>query len=102
MAGESGQPTHRQRMLAGELYKASDPEVRAEYERAQRLVRSVNATAVEDVAGRRPLLEALLGSLGAGSDVLPPLRCDYGRNVRLGDRVFVNFGAMLVDTCEIV
>jgi maltose O-acetyltransferase len=94
-------PTHKQRMCAGELYKASDPEVRADYERAQRLARAVNATAVEDIAGRRPLLAELLGAIGARSDVLPPLYCDYGRNVHLGDRVFVNFGAILLDTREI-
>ena len=90
--------THKQRMAAGEQYLASDPEVRADYERAQRRVRAVNATAVEDVAGRKPLLEELLGSIGADSDVLPPLRCDYGQNVHLGERVFVNFGAVLLDT----
>jgi maltose O-acetyltransferase len=70
MVDESGAPTHRQRMLAGELYQASDPEVRAEYVRAQRLVRSVNATPIEDVAGRRPLLHELFGSLGADVGIM--------------------------------
>ena len=89
-------------MRAGDLYRASDPEIRAEYERAQRLVREVNATPVEDVDGRRPLLLELLGSLGEESSVLPPVQCDYGRNVHLGAGVFVNFGAIFVDTREIV
>ena len=88
-------------MTAGDLYLASDPAVRAGYERAQRLVREVNATAVEDISVRRPRLLELLGALGAGSDVLPPLQCDYGRNVHLGARTFVNFGAVFVDTCAI-
>jgi maltose O-acetyltransferase len=101
MADRRVAPSHKERMRAGELYQASDPEVRADYERAQRLVRLVNASAVEDVAGRRPLLDELLGSLGTDSNVLPPLRCDYGHNVHLGDRVFVNFGAVLIDTCAI-
>jgi maltose O-acetyltransferase len=93
--------SHRERMRAGDLYMASDPEVRAGYERAQELARAVNETPVEDIAGRRPHLARLLGSLGAGSDVLPPVRCDYGRNVHLGARVFVNFGANFLDTCPI-
>jgi maltose O-acetyltransferase len=93
--------SHKERMLAGDLYQASDPEVRAEYVRAQRTLRDVNATAIEDVAGRRPLLLELLGSLGDESNVVPPVRCDYGRNVHLGARVFVNFGAVLIDTCDI-
>jgi len=88
-------------MRVGELYKASDPEVRAGYERAQALARAVNETAVEDIGGRRPRLARLLGSLGEDSDVLPPLRCDYGRNVHLGSRVLVNFSAIFLDTCPI-
>jgi maltose O-acetyltransferase len=93
--------SHRDRMALGLPYHAFDPEVRAEYEQAQRRLREVNATAVEDVAGRRPLLATLLGSVGAGSDVLPRLHCDYGTNVHLGERVFVNVGAVLIDTREI-
>ena len=67
-------PTHKQHMRAGDLYKASDPEVRADYERAQRLTRAVNATAVEDVAGRRPLLEELLVSVGRAAAAVLRLR----------------------------
>jgi maltose O-acetyltransferase len=95
---DSDDRSHKQRMLAGDLYQASDPEVRAGYERAQRLVRALNATAVEDVSARAPVLEALFGSVGGGSDVLPPFQCDYGSNIALGDRVFVNFGAVMLDT----
>jgi maltose O-acetyltransferase len=100
MSGPDGR-SHRERMRTGDLYQAFDPEVRAAYVRAQRLVRAVNATDVEDVAGRRPRLAEMLGSLGEGSDVLPPVLCDYGRNVHLGAEVFVNFGAIFLDTCEI-
>jgi maltose O-acetyltransferase len=90
-----------ERMQAGELYQAFDPEVRALYVRAQERVRAVNATAVEDVDGRRPLLLELLGSFGEDSNLLPPVQCDYGRNVRIGDRVFVNFGCFFIDTRDI-
>ena len=95
------QRSHKERMRAGDLYQAFDPEVRADYERAQQMVRTVDATAIEDIEGRRPLLLDLLGSLGDDSDVLPPVRCDYGRNVHIGARVFVNFGAVFLDTREI-
>ena len=98
MAGDTDERPHLERMRAGERFQAFAPDVRAQYERAQRLVRAVNATRVEDVDGRRPRLEALLGSLGEGSTVLPPLQCDYGWNIHLGARVFVNFGAVFVDS----
>ncbi len=92
-----GRP-HLERMAAGDLFQAFAPDVRAAYVRAQERVRAVNATEVEDVDGRRPRLLELLGALGAGSTILPPVQCDYGFNVHLGDRVFVNFGAVFVDS----
>jgi len=93
--------SHVERMRAGELYQASDPEVRALYVRAQERVRAVNATAIEDVDDRRPLLVDLLGSFGEDSNLLPPVQCDYGRNVHIGARVFVNFGCFFIDTRDI-
>jgi maltose O-acetyltransferase len=92
---------HIDRMRAGDLYQAFDPEVRALYVHAQERVRTVNATAVEDVEGRRPLLLDLLGAFGEDSNLLPPVQLDYGRNVHIGARVFVNFGCFFIDTREI-
>ena len=43
----------------------------------------------------------LLGSIGEGSDIVPPVQVDYGFNVHIGARVFVNFGAFFIDTREI-
>lgn len=97
---DDGRP-HLERMAAGDLFLAFDEGVRAAYLRAQERVRAVNATLVEDVDGRRPHLLELLGSLGEASTILPPVQCDYGFNVHLGERVFVNFGAVFVDTREI-
>ena len=31
----------------------------------------------------------------------PPVRIDYGTNVELGDNVFVNFNATILDTCKV-
>jgi maltose O-acetyltransferase len=93
--------SHKERMQSGGQYQAFDPEVRADYERAQRTLRRVNATDIEATAEREPLLRELMGAVGEGCNVLPPLRCDYGYPVHLGDRVFINYGAVLIDTREI-
>jgi maltose O-acetyltransferase len=88
-------------MAAGDLYQAWDPEVLALYDRAQRLVRELNAAPIEDRAARRAIAQRLFGSLGEDATVLSPVRCDYGRNVHIGARSFVNFGAVFLDTREI-
>jgi maltose O-acetyltransferase len=88
-------------MLAGDLYQAWDPEVLARYNRAQRLVRELNAIPVEEPEARWPVVAELFGSVGEGATILSPLRCDYGFHVHVGARTFVNFGAVFLDTREI-
>jgi acetyltransferase-like isoleucine patch superfamily enzyme len=31
----------------------------------------------------------------------PPFYCDYGSNIRLGERVFFNFNCVVLDVCEV-
>ena len=54
----------KDRMLAGELYRANDPELRADSERCDRLLRRYNATGAEDRDERTAILRELLGSVG--------------------------------------
>ena len=89
------------RMLAGERYHGGDERLVAARTRARRLTREIEALPPEDRAARHALLETLLGSFGAGSDIEPPFRCDYGANIHLGTNVFVNFGAVLLDVVRI-
>ena len=46
---------------------------------------------------RPALLKSILGSLGEQSMILPPLRCDYGTNIHVGERVEVNYNLTVLD-----
>ena len=70
----------------------------AESRRAQRLVRDYNASDPSDAAARRRILEELLGSIGEGTEIRPPLYCDYGFRMHVGARVFVNFGLVALES----
>ncbi len=93
--------TEREKMLAGELYRASDPELTAAIARADRLMRAFNATTVDDLDRRATLLRELLGSVGADVVVRPPFYCDYGSNIHLGRGTFLNYNCVLLDVCQI-
>src|SRR5437016_5133717 len=93
--------SHRERMLAGELYQADDPQLAAEFIRAQQLAERYNAIDPADFARRGAALSELLGAIGEGCEVRAPLRVDFGFNVRIGDRVFVNYNAVLLDVAPI-
>ncbi|MFC0040544.1 sugar O-acetyltransferase [Actinomadura rayongensis] len=92
---------HKERMLAGEPFTTDDPELAADALRAARLCERFNGWPAADPPGRRAILADLLGSLGEGAYVAPPLRVDYGYRVTLGHGAFVNFGAVLLDAAGI-
>lgn len=93
--------SQRERMLAGELYIADDPELAAESLRAAKLTGQFNTSDPADPESRRAILRELLGSLGAGAEIRPPLRCDYGYQIHIGARTFINFGAVFLDVAAI-
>jgi maltose O-acetyltransferase len=93
--------TQKERLEAGELYLADDPVLQDELRRAALLTRAFNDSSPDDAAGRRQLLEELLGSLGEGAHIRPPLYCDYGFRLHVGARSFVNFGLVALDVATI-
>jgi maltose O-acetyltransferase len=93
--------TEREKMLRGELYLASDPELVEARVRARRLFARFNASDPADAPGRVALLRELLGGLGADAWIEPPFVCDYGTQITLGARVFVNFNAVMLDPAAI-
>jgi maltose O-acetyltransferase len=96
-----GERTQRERMLAGDLYNAVDPELTAERRRAAGLLHEFNKSAPSDLDRRLQLLRELLGSLGDGAEILTPLHCDYGYQVHIGAGSFVNCGAVFLDVATI-
>jgi maltose O-acetyltransferase len=93
--------SQRERMVAGDLYIADDPELAAAALRARRLQDRFNRSAAEDDRERRDILGELLGGLGADSEIRPPLYCDYGSHIRIGARVFANCGLVALDVAPI-
>jgi maltose O-acetyltransferase len=69
--------------------------------RAAELTAAYNATASGDQAGRDAILKELLGSVGEGSVVRPPFRCDYGYQTHVGSRTFANWGLIALDVGRI-
>jgi maltose O-acetyltransferase len=85
--------SEKQKMLAGELYRPSDPELAAE----RRLCRELLKRLPDDPA----VLEQLLGHAGEHAEIVAPFACDYGYNIRLGERAFVNANCVFLDCAEI-
>lgn len=89
--------SEREKMLAGELYLGSDPELFAARARTRRLLRAYNASTEEDLDARAGLLRELIPSQGPGAWIEPPFFCDYGGYIELGARVYMNFNCVILD-----
>ncbi|WP_248517473.1 sugar O-acetyltransferase [Salinarchaeum laminariae] len=94
-------PTEKEKMLAGERYDASDPELAADRRHASELTKQLNESDPGEDDRRRELLRELVGSAGDSPWVEPPFRCDYGYNIHLGDGFYANFDCVFLDVCRI-
>ncbi|MDR0965080.1 MAG: sugar O-acetyltransferase [Myxococcales bacterium] len=90
-----------ERMLAGDPYIANDPELLRLNQRAMRLAERYNQISIDDEDERQRVLADLLGRLGEAVVIRPPFYCDYGFNIRIGARSFVNFGCVALDETAI-
>jgi len=70
--------TEKQKMLAGELYRAVDSELVAERQRARRLTRFYNSTTEQELETRSQILHELFG---ANVEIYPSFYCDYCSNI---------------------
>lgn len=93
--------TQRERMLAGDEYDSSDPELSAESRRAAQLQDRYHRASVAGDPGARELLADLLGELGDDAEVRPPLFVDYGTNITVGARTFINYNLTALDVTPI-
>jgi len=91
----------RDRMLAGDLYLADDPDLREAMLRAMDLMDAFNSTPARNPDEQRRLLTELLGAIGEDTYIRPPLRVDYGSHIRIGARTFANFGLIALDVADI-
>jgi maltose O-acetyltransferase len=93
--------TEREKMLSGELYLASDPELAEMRTVAREKCALYNASNPRDAGARREMLRGLLGSCGNEIEVEPDFRCDYGTFITVGERFYANFGCVLLDCAQI-
>lgn len=90
----------RERMLAGEAYRF-DASLDADTRRCRDLLLRINAATPDQDDDRDAALRELLGSFGADSNIRPPFRCEYGFQIHVGARTFVNFGLVCLDVARV-
>jgi maltose O-acetyltransferase len=93
--------SQREKMEAGDLYIADDPELQAASRRAHRLAYRYEASYVEDRDAAHAILVELLGGVAPDAHVKPPIYVDYGRYITIGAGTFINYGLVALDVAAI-
>lgn len=99
-AGDSR--SNHERMIAGDLYIADDPEIATQQQRAIALTSEYNAVYSQDIDAAQPILASLLKELGEGAHIRPPLFVDYGTFISVGAGTFINYNLTALDVAPIV
>jgi maltose O-acetyltransferase len=93
--------SEKDKMLAGELYIATDPQLSEERRRARLLAHRLNVAEYGDTAAYKQILGDLLPNAASDIWIEPPFFCDYGYNIYAGQNVFFNFNCVLLDVMPI-
>jgi maltose O-acetyltransferase len=93
--------SEKQKMLAGDLYHASDPELQRDQAASRAWVVRYNTALGASDADRLALLRERLAEVGEGTVIRPPFHCDYGYNIWLGAGVFLNFNCVILDVVAV-
>lgn len=93
--------TQKERMVCGELYLASDPELCREREKNQKLLRKFNKLLPAQREKRYQFIKKIFFSTGKCCSVYPPFFCDYGKNICVGDFFAANVRCLILDVAKV-
>ena len=94
--------TEKEKMLAGEVYSAIDPELIEELMATREVLYEYNSLRPSQTQRMKEILKGLLGHV-ADDDFLinQPFHCDYGKQISIGRRFFANFNFTVLDEARV-
>ena len=93
--------SEKEKMLASELYTASDPELSRERIRVRRDLKLLNEMVYGEDPDYETVLRRILPNCSPDVQVQPPFYCDYGYNIHCGENTFFNFDCVVLDVAPV-
>lgn len=88
--------TEYEKMRNEEFYDFTNEEGLASIAKAQKLCVRLQTMTIEDEEYRK-IIEELIPGIPKSSVINPPFHCDHGHGIKLGENVFVNYNATMLD-----
>ncbi len=93
--------TEKEKMLAGELYLASDPALVELHFKALDLLYDFNTLHPRETAEQKRMIRQLFGKIGQTFSITPPFYCDYGCHIFAGENLYINADCTILDCAEV-
>lgn len=91
-----------EKMLAGEMYNDTAPEMIEARRNAVRLAKEYNESYEKSQEEREAILRRMMKSVGQNVHLEPEFRCEFGCNITIGDHFWANLDCVMLDCAEIV
>lgn len=92
--------SEKEKMLLGEYYDANDAELVQEREFAKSLIFEFNNSHPKDKEKRQDILNQLIKAKGP-LHIEAPFYCDYGYNIKVGEKFYANHGCIILDVNKV-
>lgn len=89
--------TEKEKMIAGELYKAYDETLVQERAACKALLKELNVNEYAMTVKGKAILAQLVPNAPDSLYIEPPFFCDYGYNIFCGENVYFNFNCVVLD-----
>ena len=94
--------TEKEKMLAGEVYSAIDPELTGNLQATREVLYEFNSLRPSETRRMKEILKVLLGHVADDEFIInQPFRCDYGSQISIGKRFFANFNFTVLDEARV-
>ncbi len=90
-----------EKMQRGETYNDFDQDLFNRRVVAKKLFRAYNQTSDDAVEERRRIMTELFKSVGENVWIEPDFRCEFGKNITIGNDVYINFGCVILDCGQV-
>ena len=93
--------TEWDKMQAHEIYDDFDADLFDRRVEAKKLFKEFNATTDDEQEKRQEIMKKLFKKVGERVFMEPNFTCEFGKNITLGDDLYINFGCTLLDCGQI-
>ncbi len=93
--------TEKAKMIAGNPYDASNPELTNDRLKARKMTSGLNRIIDIGKKQKERMIEKLFGFCGKNPRIETGFHCDYGFNITVGDNFYANYNLIILDPAPV-